>query len=623
MVIISNIRRFLLQITYGIQRKMFLLFSALSLMLIIALGLVASEYATRAITQTILANLQDKSQYISNTLDNYVGEMKNTVFVYSGNTGLVDFLANNFHDDTERYLAFKNLNNTAQSMVAQKKYCELYVIIPDMGYIYSTDEKSTMNQNNSQYIDSFVSEFTDETILGSITTEKFSPPTPLADTISFTVIQALPYIGSAAGDNKCYIVMTSSEKYFTDMFKNIRNEDSSDFVLITNDDLDIIYSNMEFTDQEIPGIQKRLQELDTGSGTVFSADFQEESYFGYVNQSGITSWKVYFLSKSSVVKDETAKINIAIMTITAVICLLMLIVSYSVSRSITTPLRKLKQIMKAVEKGNLSITADIKNNDETGELSKGFNQMIARINNLVNEVLASHIYQKEAELYALQQQINPHFLYNTLGAINSLANMEKYMDIRYAVQKLAEIFRYTISRNPSEQATIEDELQHANNYIAIQKLRFPDKIKMTVEMEESVVNTHVPRLILQPVIENCIEHTIAKQPSGSISIVVKGKVESPGTISISIHDDGPGIPREKLQEIRASLESDDSKGIDHMLNGHVSIGLFNVNARLKWMQREEFGLQLFSDGSGTTVILRLPNNERKEKESHVQISNRR
>lgn len=616
-IICNNMRRFLSKITYGIQRKMFLLFSILSLVLIFSLGLVASKYATSAITGTIMTNLQDKSQYINNTLDNYVSEIKNTVFAYSFNFGLADFLTNNFRNETERYLAFKNFNNTAQSIIAPKKYCELFVIIPNMGYIYSTEKNSTISQNNLEYIKSFESIFSNENIIGSLTTEKFKPPITIPDKISFSVIQTLPIVSSdTLHDDPCYIVMTSSEKYFMDLFKNIRNKSSSDVVMITNNQFEIIYSDIGFTEQELPDIQNQLRRPGSNE-TAFAIEFKDESYFGYVNQSSLTNWRVYFFSKSSVVKNETAKINAAIMMITIIICLLMLFASYYISRSITNPLRTLKSIMKMVENGNFNITADISNNDETGELAKSFNQMIYRINNLINEVFASHIYQKEAELYALQQQINPHFLFNTLGAINSLANMEKYADIRFAVQKLAEIFRYTIPGNQLELATIEDELQHANSYLAIQKLRFPGKINILMDMEEAVSRARVPRLILQPIVENCIEHTIEKQTVSSVSIVITGRAESPDAISLSIHDDGPGIPHDRLNKIRQSLESDDSKGIENMLKGHVSIGLFNVNARLRWMYKEGFGLQLLSDSSGTTVILRISNKNKREDKNNV------
>jgi len=573
----------------------------------ISLGLVASNYANGAITRTILSSLQDKSQYINNTLDNYINEIKNTLFVYSYNLGLTDFLTSDPKNETERFIAFKNFNNSAQAIVAPKKYCKLFVIIPEKNYIFSTDKKSTMNTHTSEYIKEFISLFGEENIIGSLITEKFVPPVVLSDKISFSVIQELPYVSSnpIIDDSKCYIIMTSSEQYFKDMFENIENNGTSEFVLITNDQFEIIYSGIDFSKDEIPDIQNQLRKLNSISEPVFTISFKNEPYIGYVNQSKDTNWRVYFFCNRNVVQNVTFRIRMAIMIITICIYLLMLIASYFISRNITMPLRKLKSAMKTVEKGNFNITADINNNDETGELAKSFNQMISHINSLINEVYVSRIFQKEAELYALQQQINPHFLYNTLGAIKSLANMERYSDIRFAVQKLTDIFRYSISGNQSDLATIKDELHHVNSYIAIQKLRFPDKINFTVDIEESILDIRVPRLIMQPIVENCIEHTIAKQPCSHVDITVTGKIESPSTITLSIHNTGPGIPPERLDEIRQSLKSV-SQGIDSIRTTHASIGLFNVNARLKLMYKEEYGLQIFSDERGTSVILRLP-----------------
>jgi two-component system sensor histidine kinase YesM len=614
-------KAFFTRLSYGIQRKMFLLFSILSLVLITSLGFVASKYATQAITDTIVSNLKAKSQYTNNTLDHHIEEMRNTMFVYSFNMGLTRYLIGNFKNETERYYAYKDFSNTAQALIAPKKYCELYVLIPDTGYVYSTVKDRKASFDSGAYIDEFLRLYGQRNIIGSLIVDDFVPPSPHQEKLSFSIIQANPYVGTnSQGSHKYYIVITSSENYFKDMFKDIREDEHSDFVLITNEQYDIIYSDIPFTSEELPVVTRQLEEYGSNPQTAFTASIKDSPFIGYVHKSSSTGWRIYFFSSSHTINKETARINQAIILITALICLIMLAASYGISRSITNPLRKLNSTMKKVEKGNFDISLDIRNNDETGELAQTFNQMLAHTNSLINEVYIRRIHQKEAELYALQQQIKPHFLYNTLGAIKSLASMEKYSDIRFALQKLAEIFRYSITGDQHAGATLADELKYADSYVAIQKLRFPDKISLSFDIDKRILNIPVPKLILQPIVENSIEHTIAKQYTDSIAITISGILESSGVVYLTIRDNGPGISPDRMEEIRRTLQSSDRDNGNDILTAKSFIGLSNVNARLKWMFKEECGLQIYSDSSGTTVVLTIPNQSGEEGRGDVYVS---
>lgn len=224
------------------------------------------------------------------------------------------------------------------------------------------------------------------------------------------------------------------------------------------------------------------------------------------------------------------------------------------------------------------------------------------IDSLIDKISSIRLRQKEAELNSLQNQINPHFLYNTLESIRGAALYHGLPEIASMAKSLSLLFRYSISERVL--VTVKEELQHLENYISIQNFRFENKFQLQHSIPPELMNYKILKLTLQPLIENSIKHGLEmKLGKGTIRIEI---LQLNSNIKIVISDDGLGIPAKKLEELNRSLAS--IKGRDQGTGGGsgTGIGVMNVNARIKLYFGEQYGLRFRDAAAGTTVEITLP-----------------
>lgn len=232
--------------------------------------------------------------------------------------------------------------------------------------------------------------------------------------------------------------------------------------------------------------------------------------------------------------------------------------------------------------------------------------VLRQLCNYFQETSIAEVMKNEAEMHALQNQINPHFLYNTLDVIRSRAMRYGNNDVAEMVEALGLQFRYCINRF-GEMATLRQELDHVNNYLLIQKYRMGERYQFVavIEDEEAVLSCRMPVLTLQPIIENALQHGISSLIKGGVitlKVCLKGN-----RVEITVEDNGIGMARKELQEIRESLHGQEELS-DKPFKGIVrGIALKNVNKRIKFYYGEKYGLDITStEGVGTSVLITLP-----------------
>ncbi len=213
----------------------------------------------------------------------------------------------------------------------------------------------------------------------------------------------------------------------------------------------------------------------------------------------------------------------------------------------------------------------------------------------------SRLLAREAELFALQQQVNPHFLYNALETINSLANQERHDEVRAVVQRMAAIFRYCISRSPHETVRIEEELAHVRDYLAIQEMRFRDRLSVAWDVDPEVLGCQSVKFILQPLVENSLRHGFTDRASGA-ELAIRGQVVD-GNVVLAVEDNGCGIEPARLEELSRSLLEADRRPLE----SGPSLGLRNVQSRIRLAFGARYGIWLDRrTGGGLRVVVRLP-----------------
>ena len=304
-------------------------------------------------------------------------------------------------------------------------------------------------------------------------------------------------------------------------------------------------------------------------------------------------WKVVGISylEDARAAQEDVVSFLTVMFVFAI--LLVVMIALVMSTRISAPLVRLTGVMDRVEQGDLTVHSSERSFYEAERLSRSFNHMIDRINALLERIKSEEQELRKSELRALQAQINPHFLYNTLGSILWMCERGEGKGAVTMVQALANLFRISISKG-NEIITVQDELQHAESYLIIQKVRYKDQFEYSIEADESVMNCRCLKIILQPLIENAIYHGIDRMvDTGRITVRVRGTEEE---IFMQVEDNGLGMPQEVLDKI---LESESSNS--------YGIGVKNVHNRIQIYFGKEYGLSFRSElDEGTTVSVRLP-----------------
>lgn len=287
-----------------------------------------------------------------------------------------------------------------------------------------------------------------------------------------------------------------------------------------------------------------------------------------------------------------AKQIILATTILIAICLMILvIIVWMFSNSFVKRINNLNNKMKLVAKGDLKANIPFSLNDEIGQLETGFNFMLEEIDTLIDEAYRSRVIQKEAELKALQAQINPHFLYNSLSLINWKAIKIKAADISHITTVLAKFYRTSLNKGQNN-ITIWDEIENTKAYIEIQLIRHDYNFDVIYELEEEIFNYHMINLIVQPIVENAIEHGLDNKKDGRGQLKITGRVS--GTyIELGIDDNGYGMDEEAVSQV--------------FINQSKGYGLKNVQDRIKLFFGEEYGITIRSQlDSGTYVSIKIP-----------------
>lgn len=384
---------------------------------------------------------------------------------------------------------------------------------------------------------------------------------------------------------------------------NSFQEKQENFICIINDKGELVYEQQNGRERFAFDEKENRQELNTSLGktkeSCFRLNYRGEKYLVTRTDMKTTGWTLVSMVPYKSVMAETMAISGVMILAVAITLIVTLLLLNRILTGVVKPLKKLEKYIVQVNPDNMDQRMEILTDDEIGHLSMKFNQMMDRIRNLKEQVIEEQEDKRKYELQALQAQINPHFLYNTLDSIIWMAETND-SNIVAMTEALAKLFRISLNKG-NEEISLERELEHVKNYLIIQSMRYADKFTYEISAEPGVERCRTIKLILQPIVENCIYHGIKKK-RGTGKITVRAYRREQNLI-IEVSDDGCGMPEEICRKILSDeIESENISG--------SGIGVKNVNERIQLRFGKKYGLSYSSEeGVGTTVTYVLPYNE--------------
>ncbi|WP_024866527.1 cache domain-containing sensor histidine kinase [Butyrivibrio sp. FCS014] len=341
----------------------------------------------------------------------------------------------------------------------------------------------------------------------------------------------------------------------------------------------------------------------TDENETISVGIGNSRYLVRFKRSDMTGWKTVSVTSYDELMGDYNRMMWVFGGILVATLFLVQYLSLRVSDNITRPIKHLRDLMRKTREGNLSLRFESNSRDEIYDLGMSFNHMIERIQELLDRVRQEEDLKRKAELKIVQEQFKPHFLYNTLDTINWMAREHGAKDIVSLVDALTNVFRISLSHG-KDYITIKEEINYISSYLYVQKTRYEDKLLFEIDSDEDCEKHQVPKLILQPLVENAIYHGIKlKRGTGHINISVH-RIED--SICMTVEDDGKGMDEHTRDSLRELLKTG-TGSTEIKADDKESFGLFYVKERLQQRYHDDYRVEVEStEDIGTRISIYIP-----------------
>ena len=424
-------------------------------------------------------------------------------------------------------------------------------------------------------------------IEGLSTSEEYLFSNPVLSKTDNSVITILHYPLRNEQGYYGFINAAINLHHLTDIVSNIDFYEGESFIMDTSSNL---YTKVQtISAQDTENIMNNVMlHLDTTSS--FSLD--KYTYY-YTKIPANENWYLCTKVETANLTKETSSFILMLTSLLVLFTLITIVVCIYLSRSITKPISNLNETMQKAS-SNLQIVADQSDIEEINSLSRSFNQLIQKIDNLLKKIKEDAKLQRQSEIKVLQAQINPHFLYNTLDALNWKALQHQDTEMTTLIRSLCDFYRISLS-NGDEFIPIKDEIKHVECYLKIQSIRFKNQFTYDLEVEPHLLSMYCLKILLQPLIENAITHGLRPLDyPGEIHIRI---FTQDNNIIMTVEDNGVGMSEQMLDEVKNGLSN----------QALHKYGLYNINQRIRLTYGETYGIHIQSQlNSGTKVTVTIP-----------------
>lgn len=573
----------------SIQSVIFATVAVLVLSAVVIVTGVSMKFTNTSIFENSSEYTHTIIQQMNQNIDSYIDYMENIAYLISSNEDVQDYLFDEKIDNEGRY----RILNQLQTILDSRSDIRNVGIISKNGRMLINDGSKSVNQdldlNTQEWYATALEKPNGPILTSSHVQHIISGERPWVITLSRGIRDR-----SGSGEKEGVFFIDLNYSAISELCDQ-STVGTKGYAFILDAKGNIVYHPQQqqlYNELQTENISLIM---DTDEDTVLTGTGNDGKLYS-ISRSEKTGWTVVDCTNVRELLSKSRQAQ-SVYVLTAIILVIVaLLFSRFMARSITLPIQKLRDSMKKVQEGDFSVSdvvVDSKN--EIGSLTKSFDVMTHRIHELMEQNVHEQEEKRKSELKALQSQINPHFLYNTLDSIIWMAEGKKNEEVVLMTASLARLLRQSIS-NEDEVVPIANEVEYARGYLTIQKMRYKDKLEFQIEVDSSILYIPLIKLVLQPIIENAIYHGLKYKESKGL-LIVKGFMKD-GNAVLQVIDDGVGMDEETLAHIY------DKHKVNYHSNG---VGVYNVQKRLKLYYGEDYGITYTSElGKGTTATITIP-----------------
>jgi len=565
---------------------------------LLVLAIISFRYTQENVMENSVNYTMKLIRQVERDLDSYFSYMKNIAYLVSGNQDVTDYLFSDAAVDSEDDQILRE-RIIEQFEMVQSARTDIYNIgvISNAGRHIINDGRSVLNS----YVEPTHQEWYQETLKCNGETVLTTSHVQNLVRDDYTWVVTVGHnLQNPKTNNKGGIFFIDLNYSTINDLCTYNSLGNRGYIFILDDQGDIVYHPKQ---QLIySGVRKEnIDEVMNCNGNYFQIGKGDDERIYTISTSAESGWKIVGVSYTTELMKNQDKARQTYMIIAIVMIVLVMGITYYLSRRITKPVEVLETSMKQAEKGNfLQIDLTKMPENELRSLSRSYNIMTEEIQHLMNQNIAEQQEKRKSEMKALQAQINPHFLYNTLDSIVWMAEWGKTREVVKMTTALSKMFRRTISTG-QEEISVAQEFEHVRNYLDILELRYRDKLEVEIYLDPDIEEETIVKFVIQPLVENAVYHGVRYKETKSVVTVI-GRWESELLI-FEVVDTGSGIDKETLLHIF------DEHKVNYERNG---VGVYNVQGRLKNYYGEEYGITFRSKpGEGTTARITIPKGERK------------
>ncbi len=589
----------------SIRMHMILFFSVLVLLALITFLIFSISYTQKSILENSNEYTKQLVDYVNQDINSYISYMENISTVVMNDQDVYDYLFKSDLTDEDENLLKSRIRDQFRTILSSRT--DIYNIgILSGDERYLINDGQTMNEYSQKDKMSWYLETVEQT--GELVLSSSHVQDLIKDNYKWvvTLSSTLQNPKKSGTDGLFFIDLNY---YDIDELCSSINLGKKGYIYIIDSNGEIIYHPQqqlilsEIRNEVIDEILEHPKET-------FQLDYQGETKLYTTSHSDKTGWTVVGVSyMSDLMKNET-RIKKTYWEITALLILVAVVLAFIFSRMITLPIKQLQMTMEQAQEGNLMPVMIQASESEIISLNHSFNRMTEQIKQLMEKNVEEQRQKRKSEMKALQAQIKPHFLYNTLDSIIWMIEVGENEEGVEMTAALARFFRQSIG-NSDEIVTIERELEYTKTYLEIQKMRYKDKMDFEISVNQEIMCEKIVKLVLQPLVENALYHGIEYKEGKGLIRIVGGYKENGerSDIILQVIDNGVGIDHDALQHI-----FDHKKG-KTTENG---IGIPNIQERLHLYYGLEYGLLFESTkGEGTIVTVCIPREKDDQMQEHL------